>query len=395
MKSATIGLCVTVMALTAVAKLGPAGVHGEPPDDTRAWAECDRNRPNPPKITAVDGKPPSDAFVIVGMNRERTLSNFTHSDGSPLRWDFKDGVLQINRKGPCGYVKGEWADFQLHVEWMTPKGCEKQKWGGNSGVVIHPGRRYEIQIIDSSRCDGSLGDANPAPDYADGQAGAVYGQTPPLVNPARLPGEWQTYDIIFHAALWEKGVLIHPATVSVIYNGVLVQDNWELRERVPPPKDDKRSGRIYFQNHGYDVSFRNVWLRELKPRWENDTHGGPYVKPDKVRDLREKTAAELFAEYDPSAAPSAELVNQTLEIICYSRDARYLKAVDREEKRYLAALEKMDRTMLDAQRAGLLRLKLVYGGLVGWKIIEDGRPLQRKCEELIKKYDYKGTTYWW
>ena len=69
--------------------------------------------------------------------------------------------------------------------------------------------------------------------------------------------------------------------------------------------------------------------------------------------------------------------------------------MEREEKRYLEALEKMDRTALDTQRVGLLRLKLVYGGLVGWKVIEEGRPLQRKCEELIKKYDYKGTTYWW
>lgn len=373
-------------------KLGPPGVHGGPPDSRRAWAEGDRNRPNPPKIEVKDGCPPSDAVVLVGRSRDVVDKGLSGPGGAPLAWEFKDGVLTITKAD--AYTRGEWADFQLHVEWMTPPGCEKKKWGGNSGVVIHPGRRYEIQILDSSRCDPSKS-PNPAPDYADGQAGAVYGQNPPMVNPARAPGEWQMFDIVFHAAKWEKGRLVHPATVSVMYNGVVVQDRWEMTERVPPPQGDKRFGKICFQNHGYAVSFRNVWLRELPPPWANTTHGGPYVVEADVMALREKTAAQLLVEAGEDAPPSAQRVDQMLEIVCYSRKQVYMAALEKEERRYLELLAKMDAATLAKQSYGVRRLKKVYDELVLKKVLEPGRPLQMKCEELIKTQKFTGHLYWW
>ena len=371
-------------------RLGP-GVHGTPPDARRAWAEGDRNRPNPPKIEAREGLPPSDAIVLVGRDRAEIDRNLSGPGNRPLAWTFSDGVLTVTKGDAC--TRGEWADFQLHVEWKTPPGCEKKKWGGNSGVVIHPGRRYEIQILDSSRCDPAKS-PNPAPDYADGQAGAVYGQNPPMVNPARVPGEWQTFDITFHAAKWKNGQLVHPGTVSVLYNGVLVQDHWEMWERVPPPAGDKRSGKIYLQNHGYAVAFRNVWLRELPPPWANTTHGGPYVVEAEVVALREKTAVKLFAAAKEEVPPSAQRVEQMLEIVCYSSKPEYRAALEKEEHRYLEALSGMNAGSLAKQSYGVRRLKKVYDELVDKKVLESGRPLQLKCEELIKSQKFTGHVYW-
>lgn len=391
-------ICALVLGsgLAAAAKIGPAGVHGAPPSGNRAWAECDRNRPNPPMVVAREGEVPSDAFVVIGKDEALTRERIRRADGKPLGWTFRDGVFQMTRKGGgSGYLKGEWADFQMHVEWKTPKGFENRWAGGNSGVVIHPGRRYEIQILDSSRTDGKDGPGH-MPDYADGQAGAVYGQTPPLVNPSRPPDAWQTYDIIFHAALWEKGRLVHPATVSVIYNGVLVQDNWEMWERTPPPSNDKRAGGIYLQDHGYDVAFRNLWIRELKPRWANTTHGGPYAKPEDVKALREKTAAQLFAEMPADGEPSAQRVDQALEILCYSQAPKYREVVEREERRYLEALAKMDGKALDRQSYGIRRLKKVYDQLIGKdRLVAPDNPMARKCDELIKARNFTGHVYWW
>ena len=396
MKHICISVCVAGAMLSASAKLGPAGVHGAPPIGNRSWAECDRNRPNPPVIRSVEGEAPSDAFVVVGKDEALTRSRITQANGKPLGWEFCDGVFKIVRKaGGNGYIKGEWADFQMHIEWKTPKGFEKTWAAGNSGVVIHPGRRYEIQIIDSSRTDGKDGLGHMA-DYADGQAGAVYGQTCPLVNPARLPDEWQTYDIIFHAGLWNKGVLVHPATVTVIYNGAVVQDNWEMWERTPPPANDKRSGGIYLQDHGYDVAFRNVWIRELQPRWANTTHLGPYTVEADVKAQREKTAALLFSEMSPDGAPSAQRVDQALEIYCYSQAPKYRKLVETEENRYLEALSKMDGKTLDSQSYGIRRLNRVYGQLIDKsKILEPGNRMAAKCAELIKARNFMGYVFWW
>jgi len=162
------------------------------------------------------------------------------------------GTGDIRTKDPYG-------DCQLHVEWATPNPPHgKDQDRGNSGVFLHG--LYEIQVLDSYEnvtC-------------ADGEAAAVYGQYPPLVNASRKPGEWQTYDIVFHGARFDpEGKLTRRATVTLLHNGVLVQDHVEIKGQNAdhvgqpyPPTPKKLPLRL--QDHNHLVRYRNIWIRELK-----------------------------------------------------------------------------------------------------------------------------------
>jgi hypothetical protein len=156
-------------------------------------------------------------------------------------------------------TKRGFGDCQLHVEWATPSpavGSDQDR--GNGGVFLMD--TYEVQVLDSydSRT------------YADGMAGAIYGQYPPLVNASRKPGEWQTYDIVFHAPRFdERGSLLAPARMTVFHNGVLVQDNEELtgptaHKARPPYKAHADKMPLSLQDHGHPVRYRNIWIRALQ-----------------------------------------------------------------------------------------------------------------------------------
>jgi hypothetical protein len=160
-------------------------------------------------------------------------------------------------------TKEQFGDFQLHLEWATPTQITDSSQGrGNSGVIIHG--RYELQVLDSYN----------NPTYADGHAGALYGQWPPLVNASRKPGEWQTYDIVFEAPRWEQDKLVKPANVTVFHNGVVLHHRKEFIGEVRH-KEVARYGRpvtqgpIQLQDHHNPMRFRNVWIRPL----------GDYDKP--------------------------------------------------------------------------------------------------------------------
>jgi hypothetical protein len=231
--------------------------------DTR-WKIHDMNRPVPPVVdpgTAstqdAPGKPPSDAVVLFDG---KDLSNWNHRDGSAAKWKVENGYVEVAPKTGFIYTKQAFGDCQLHVELRepTPPHGESQE-RGNSGVFLMG--FYEIQVLDSYENKT----------YADGQASAVYGQYPPLVNAARPPGQWQWYDIVFHGPRFDaEGKLLRPARVTVFDNGVLVQDNVELSgptahgER-PPYKAHPEKLPLGLQDHGNSVRFRNIWIRELKP----------------------------------------------------------------------------------------------------------------------------------
>jgi hypothetical protein len=195
-------------------------------------------------------KGPSDAIVLFdGKN----MDEWNGGD----KWKLEDGY------GLClGGVstKKKFGDCQLHIEFATPEKVEGDGQGrGNSGVYLMG--RYEVQILDSY--------INKT--YFDGQCAAMYKQHPPLVNACRKPGEWQTYDIIFHAPKFRPdGSLKSPATVTVLQNGVLVQDHYELlgpTDYEKPPLYSKHDDRdsISLQYHGNPVRFRNIWIRDLAP----------------------------------------------------------------------------------------------------------------------------------
>ncbi len=229
--------------------------------DTR-WKIHDPNRPLPPVIdpgTASTqdspGRPPSDATVLFDG---KDLSKWVHKDGSAPKWKVESGYAEVVAKTGYIYTREAFGDCQLHVEFaepVPPKGESQER--GNSGVFLMG--LYEIQVLDSYENKT----------YADGQAAAVYGQYPPLANAARAPGQWQTYDIVFHGPRFANdGKLLRPARVTVLHNGVLVQDNVELSgptehgER-PPYKAHPEKLPLALQDHGDPVRYRNIWLREL------------------------------------------------------------------------------------------------------------------------------------
>ena len=227
------------------------------------WIPHDRNRPLPPVVTPATpstpeqaGKAPSDAIVLFDG---KDLSQWVSMDGSPTRWIVKDGYMECVKGS--GYIRTlrNFGDCQYHIEWAAPGRVEGDGQGrGNSGVFFGLDR-YEVQVLDSFN----------SPTYADGSAGSVYGQYPPLVNACRPPGEWQTYDILYTAPRFEAdGKLCSPARLTVFHNGVLVQNNVELTgptgwvDRVPyTPHPEKQP--LSLQDHGNPVRFRNIWVREL------------------------------------------------------------------------------------------------------------------------------------
>lgn len=241
--------------LSVSAALAPAQV------DTR-WKIHDPNRPVPPVVTPgapstqdSPGKPPSDAIVLFdGSN----LSEWLSTDDGPAPWKIANGYMEVVPKSGYIHTKSSYGDCQLHVEFAEPnppKGEGQER--GNSGVFLMGA--YEIQVLDSYENRT----------YSDGQAAAVYGQYPPLVNASRPPGRWQSYDIVFHGPHFDpEGNLLRPARVTVFHNGVLVQDNVELtgptaHHQRPPYKPGPDKAPLALQDHGNPVRYRNIWLRPL------------------------------------------------------------------------------------------------------------------------------------
>lgn len=233
------------------------------PEDTEVWT------PVPAKVepAATAGQSPSDAIVLFdGDDLDQWVSA---KDKSPAGWTVAGGVLTVNKARGNIETRRALRDYQLHLEWRIPADIDGTGQGrGNSGVFLAstgPGDEgYEVQILDS------YGNAT----YANGQAASVYKQHPPLVNASRRPGEWQTYDIVWRAPVFgADGALVSPATVTVLHNGILVQDNAVLAgETVYIGKPAYRvhgAAPIKLQAHGdpsAPISFRNIWLRELAPR---------------------------------------------------------------------------------------------------------------------------------
>ena len=177
------------------------------------WRVHDDNRPRPqvvkPGASFSHGAPaPSDAIVLFDGT---DLSKFKNQKaGKPVRWKVENGYMEVAPKSGTIQTRDEFGDFQLHLEFATPgKAVSNSQGRGNSGVIIYG--KYEVQVLDSYQNKS----------YADGQAGALYGQFPPLRNAAKAPGAWQSYDIIFESARWDGGKLTKKANVTVIHNGVL------------------------------------------------------------------------------------------------------------------------------------------------------------------------------
>jgi hypothetical protein len=219
-----------------------------------------RDCPAPPVIDVgpapAPTPPPSDAVVLFDG---KELSGWRGKDGSPARWRVRNGAMEVVKGTKDIHSVARFGDAQLHVEWATPapaKGSDQDR--GNSGVYLMG--LYEVQVLDS------YGNVT----YPDGQAGAIYGQFAPLVNASRPPGEWQSFDIIFHRPRFgADGTLLSPATMTVLHNDVLVQDQRSLtgptaHKTRPPYGAHADRLPILLQDHDHPVRYRNIWIRALE-----------------------------------------------------------------------------------------------------------------------------------
>lgn len=240
-----------------------AGVAGSAVQEK--YSVHDRTRPHPPVVTpgAQFGQPPSDAIILFdGKN----LSEWASDKGGEAKWEIvDDDYMVVPRKAGSIHTKRVFGNCQLHVEWRTPEGVPARvtdQSRSNSGVFLMG--RYEIQVLDSYTDD----DYRTNHTYADGQAAAIYGSHPPMVNATRKPGAWQTYDIAFLRPLFdEKGKVIRKARVTVFHNGVCVHNNVEIEgttaHKIKAKYTPHGEGPIGLQDHGNPIAFRNIWIRPL------------------------------------------------------------------------------------------------------------------------------------
>lgn len=245
--------------LPAPTKPSPVGYKDTPMLPDQPWHVHDPDRPVPRVVTpgetfSQNAPPPSDAEVLFdGKN-----FNKWKSDKGPVNWKLENGYMEAVKDTGNIRTKEEFGDFQLHLEFATPAKVEGNSQGrGNSGVLIFG--VYEVQVLDSYN---NL-------TYPDGQAGAMYGQYPPLVNAVKKPGEWQSYDIIFEAPKWDKdGQLVKKANVTVLLNGVLLHHKKEYigqskHREVGTYGSPQSRGPIMLQEHHNPTRFRNIWIRAV------------------------------------------------------------------------------------------------------------------------------------
>jgi hypothetical protein len=250
---------VAASAAVTLAQQANLGYDDTPMQPNGKWHVHDGKRPQPTIVkpgfaSFVSVPAPADATTLLGTGAD--LSAWQMMDRSPATWAMKDGVLETG-KGMLR-TKQEFTDFQLHVEFATPSDVKGDSQGrGNSGVFLLG--KFEIQVLDSFQ----------NPTYPDGQASAMYGQYPPLVNASEPPGAWQAYDIVFTAPRFTGTTLDKPAVVTVLHNGILVHNAtafWgpTAHRQIDPYTPDTARGPLALQDHGNPVRYRNIWIRPLR-----------------------------------------------------------------------------------------------------------------------------------
>jgi hypothetical protein len=224
------------------------------------WRIHDAARPQPRKVEAgaTPGAPPADAVVLFDGTDSSKFVHMRQGQAVPAEWAVRDGYMEVVPRTGSIVTRDRFGDIQLHLEFMSPdppNGASQDR--GNSGVILMG--RYEVQVLDSY--DNVT--------YADGQAASIYGEYPPLVNAARKPGEWQTYDIVFEAPRFNGQTLVAPAYVTVFWNGVIVHN----RRPIMGSTSATRTPHAYtahdpelpftLQDHSHPVRYRNIWVRKL------------------------------------------------------------------------------------------------------------------------------------
>ncbi len=256
-KSIMLGICVMLLWVQLSCMVSSSVEQAQ-----THWAVHDMNRPRPSVVTPGErpGQPPSNAIVLFDG---KDLSQWVSEDGGPAKWKVENEYMEVVGETGSIRTKKAFGDCHLYIEWATParvRGSGQDR--GNSGVFLMS--TYELQILDSYNNKT----------YADGQAAALYGRKPPSVNACRPPGQWQSFDIIFHRPIFKDGQVRRRATFTVLHNGVLVHDHYELPggtwwrgpHAVSEYEEHPDKLPLMLQDHGNPVRFRNIWLVELSEK---------------------------------------------------------------------------------------------------------------------------------
>ncbi len=247
-QSALFGVFTLIIGFAYGQKSGPTN-----PEATEVY------EPIPPRVIPGKlGAPPSDAIVLFdGQHFDNWVSS---ADSTEVKWHLnKDGSMTVKDRTGNIQTKQNFGSIQLHIEWKSPKEVQREGQSrANSGVFLQ--KRYEIQVLDNN--DNST--------YVNGQVGSLYKQGVPLAMASSPTGEWNTYDIIFHAPKFSRGGnIVKPATVTLLHNGILIQDHFEIEGTIEyigwPKYEAHGKAPLMLQDHNDNsrVSYRNIWVREL------------------------------------------------------------------------------------------------------------------------------------
>jgi len=253
-KSGSLALLFACASFVATAQLDTTK---QTPESSEIWNPVPRVvTPAANAVNAGLATAPSDAKVLFD-GKDFSKWKSTKTNNSDIKWTIADGAMTV--KGGSGDIEtvDQFDDYQLHIEFRTPAEVKGSSQGrGNSGIFMQG--KYELQVLDSY--DNRT--------YSNGQAGSIYKQSMPLVNASRKPGEWQSYDVIYTSPKFNKdGMITHPAYITVLHNGVLVQNHTPIFGTTPyigkPQYEVHGKGPIRLQDHGNPTSFRNIWIREI------------------------------------------------------------------------------------------------------------------------------------
>ncbi|TYA69847.1 3-keto-disaccharide hydrolase [Seonamhaeicola marinus] len=247
---------INLISVLCILTICTIGAQEKLPLLPNGWHVHDTNRPLPKKITPAETHlgAPSDAIVL--FNGEN-FDQWTTKNRDSITWKLSNGFMQVTPRSGSIYTKQSFGDIQLHIEWFVPEEPTKQSQKkGISGIFLMG--IYKLQVIDAEENQ----------EYADGTVGAIYGQTPALVNAAKASGKWQSYDVIFTAPVFKNETLVSPAYITVFLNGVLIQNHTEIYgpaayKTTIPYKAHPEKLPLMLQDHGQPVRFRNIWVRAL------------------------------------------------------------------------------------------------------------------------------------
>jgi hypothetical protein len=380
-------LILTVTLATSEILAAKSAFFGDPPDDHNPWAVHDQNRPLPPVVApaANIAQPPSDAIVLFDGTEASFHENWRHNrpaDKREQNWIVVEGALQSMRGAGKLSSLAELGDFQLHIEWRAPSEIVGQGQGrGNSGVFFMGGM-VEVQVLDNYK----------NPTYADGSAGAVYGLMPPAVNALRPSGEWQSYDIIFRRPIARDGVILDYGSLTVLLNGVVVQDNTPLeggsghKKRKPRDRIFPEMGSLMLQDHGNPVRFRNIWYRPLRPRAiDGGTDGRLSV--NSTLSKRSEIAEELRQHARTLEGQQKAL--RLLESLKYEDNAGARAEADNLIALYVANLKTLEPHEMEVEKNQVLSLDEALQYMHRYRFIPNDYPIRSYVNDLAIQQGWK------